>query len=105
MLSRHLENATAHPEVVARARWMRLVTTAPSNEADAAAAAAAAAGRARRRWRHQAATGQRRVVEPLLEVCVPSTVWHTCMSCAGSYLEQRCVKRGNVTYAVRVRAQ
>ena len=61
-LSRHLENASAHPEVVARSRWARdLEAHGPLGESTAACA------------------------------CVPAPTWHTCMSCRGSALEPHCV--------------
>ena len=61
-LSRHLENASAHPEVVARSRWAPEATVAALD------------------------TEQRK---PLAE-CVPSETWYTCFACKGSALEPHC---------------
>ena len=61
-LSRHLENATAHPEVVARARW------------------AVGADYYNRSFGSSDAT----------VACAPATTWHTCMACHGSRLEVGC---------------
>lgn len=72
-LSRHLENATAHPEVVARSRWARGSTHDAS----------------------RAGPSTTVVVAP----CEPSAAWHTCMACRGSLLERSC--NGTVQWYAR----
>ena len=61
-LSRDLENATAHPEVVARARWASGLSLAGGSTASALATTS----------------------------CEPAPSWHTCMACRGSALEPHC---------------
>ena len=62
MLSRHLENASSHPEVVARSRW-----AIGSDDGGLGLAA-----------------------RSMMMACEPAAAWHTCMSCRGSKLEKHC---------------
>ena len=75
-LSRQLENATAHPEVVERAKW-----APPSALATAATLTSAITEKA---W-PALGSGALRPTE-----CVPSETWYTCFACRGSTLERPC---------------
>ena len=89
-LSRHLENASAHPEVVRRARWAPLTTLSASATASRISLMGAAAAEAARRTNASvaAAAGAAPALSPT--ECVPSALWYTCFACAGSSLERAC---------------
>ena len=88
-LSRHLENASAHPEVVSRARWagpgsLAAAATAGGTAGTAGGTAGTAGGTAATVPRAPLSVSQ------WPATCEPSDSWHTCFSCRGSHLERGC---------------
>ena len=80
-LSRHLENATAHPEVTSRARW-----AGPGNLMGATRKKAPFV--TKERPSALALSASTSSVWP--SVCEPSDTWYTCFACRGSRLETAC---------------
>jgi hypothetical protein len=85
-LSRHLENASAHPEVVGRARWWVGPGRLAAADTGTDATPRPPLGSSPSAGKIASASSS----SPWLSACEPSDSWHTCFSCRGSQLEHGC---------------